>query len=144
MLEIPEDRSERNRLFMAIDNAFKAGDIEALLALARRFAPHAADFDSGDRHSRGGFRPMTTVQLQTSFLRPIPAGSADARLTARVLRMGKSLAFGETQVGPTTIFTADLGELVSRPPGSYARNNYDAAGNPTDACYWASGSARSR
>lgn len=28
-----------------------------------------------------------------------------------------SLAFGETQVGPTTIFTADLGELVSRPPG---------------------------
>jgi uncharacterized protein len=30
MLEIPEDRSERHRLFKAIDDAFKAGDIEAL------------------------------------------------------------------------------------------------------------------
>ena len=32
MLEIPEDRSERHRLFKAIDDAFKAGDIEALEA----------------------------------------------------------------------------------------------------------------
>jgi ankyrin repeat protein len=30
MLEIPEDRCERNRLFEAIDNAFKAGDFAAL------------------------------------------------------------------------------------------------------------------
>jgi uncharacterized protein len=30
MLEIPEDRCERERLFLAIDNAFKAGDFEAL------------------------------------------------------------------------------------------------------------------
>lgn len=52
----------------------------------------------------GEFRPMTTVQLQTSFLRPIPAPSAadgsdaDATVVARVLRMGRQLAFGEIEV----------------------------------------------
>jgi uncharacterized protein (TIGR00369 family) len=46
----------------------------------------------------GAFKPMTTVQLQTSFLRPIAAGSADAVLTARVLRLGKTLAFGEIEI----------------------------------------------
>jgi uncharacterized protein len=30
MLEIPEDRCERYRIFQAIDNAFKAGDFDAL------------------------------------------------------------------------------------------------------------------
>lgn len=43
----------------------------------------------------GGFKPMTTVQLQTSFLKPVPGNSGEARLLARVLRMGKSLVFGE-------------------------------------------------
>ena len=46
----------------------------------------------------GGFKPMTTVQLQTSFLRPISGGSGAARVVARVLRMGRSLVFGEIQV----------------------------------------------
>ena len=54
----------------------------------------------------GAFKPMTTVQLQTSFLRPIPgkpAGNPDAdpgeaRVVARVLRLGKSLVFGEIEV----------------------------------------------
>jgi len=46
----------------------------------------------------GGFKPMTTVQLQTSFLRPISGSSGAARVVARVLRMGKSLVFGEIQV----------------------------------------------
>ncbi len=50
----------------------------------------------------GGFRPMTTVQLQTSFLRPIPAGAdghgGEARVIARVLRQGKNLVFGEIEV----------------------------------------------
>jgi uncharacterized protein (TIGR00369 family) len=50
----------------------------------------------------GGFKPMTTVQLQTSFMRPIagsqtaPAG--EARVVGRVLRLGKSLVFGEIEV----------------------------------------------
>ena len=46
----------------------------------------------------GGFKPMTTVQLQTSFLRPVAGSSGSARVVARVLRMGKSLVFGEVQV----------------------------------------------
>jgi uncharacterized protein (TIGR00369 family) len=46
----------------------------------------------------GGFKPMTTVQLQTSFLRPVPGTDAEARVIARVLRLGKSLAFGEIEV----------------------------------------------
>ena len=40
----------------------------------------------------GEFRPMTTVQLQTSFLRPISGEHCLVR--AHVLRSGKSLAFG--------------------------------------------------
>ena len=46
----------------------------------------------------GGFKPMTTVQLQTSFLRPISGASGAARVVARVLRMGRSLGFGEVQI----------------------------------------------
>lgn len=46
----------------------------------------------------GGFRPMTTVQLNTSFLRPIAGDSGRARVVARVLRAGKSLVFGEIEL----------------------------------------------
>jgi len=45
-----------------------------------------------------GFKPMTTVQLQTSFLRPIAGDAGTARVTARVLRKGKNLVFGEIEV----------------------------------------------
>ncbi len=45
-----------------------------------------------------GFRPMTTVQLQTSFLRPIAGDSGSARVAARVLRMGRKLVFGEVHI----------------------------------------------
>lgn len=46
----------------------------------------------------GGFKPMTTVQLQTSFLRPIPGDAGVAHVTARVLRMGRQLVFGEIAI----------------------------------------------
>ncbi len=46
----------------------------------------------------GGFRPMTTVQLQTSFLRPVPADAGEALITCRVLRCGKTLAYGEVEL----------------------------------------------
>ena len=46
----------------------------------------------------GGFKPMTTVQLQTSFLRPISGTDTEARVVARVLRLGKNLVFGEIEV----------------------------------------------
>ena len=62
----------------------------------------------------GGFKPMTTVQLQTSFLRPIAGGSPDARLVARVLRMGKSLVFGEIEI------TDAAGKLAAHATTTYA------------------------
>ncbi len=46
----------------------------------------------------GAFRPMTTVQLQTTFLRPVPADARYANVHARVLRMGKNLAFGDIRI----------------------------------------------
>ncbi|MCG3189552.1 MAG: hypothetical protein LKCHEGNO_01988 [Burkholderiaceae bacterium] len=45
-----------------------------------------------------GYKPMTTVQLQTSFLRPIAGDAGSARVTARVLRKGRNLVFGEIEV----------------------------------------------
>jgi uncharacterized protein (TIGR00369 family) len=44
----------------------------------------------------GALRPCTTVSLNTSFLRPV--ASSDLRVVARVLRPGKSLAFGEIEL----------------------------------------------
>ena len=46
----------------------------------------------------GGFRPTATVQLQTTFLRPVPADSGVARVHAKVLRMGDNLAFGDIHI----------------------------------------------
>ena len=62
----------------------------------------------------GEFRPMTTVQLQTSFLRPIPGETREVLLTARILRRGKSLAFGEISVR-----TPD-GKLAAQATTTYA------------------------
>ena len=62
----------------------------------------------------GGFKPMTTVQLQTSFLRPVPGETPEVLLTARVLRRGKSLAFGEI-----SIRTPD-GKLAAQATTTYA------------------------
>lgn len=46
----------------------------------------------------GGFKPLTTVQLQTSFLRPVAGSVGALRVVARVLRMGRKLVFGEVQL----------------------------------------------
>ena len=46
----------------------------------------------------GAFKPMTTVQMNTSFLRPVAGDSGQASVIARVLRMGKRLVFGEIEV----------------------------------------------
>ena len=62
----------------------------------------------------GEFKPMTTVQLQTSFLRPVAAGTDDAKVTARVLRMGRSLVFGEIEVADAT------GKLAAHATTTYA------------------------
>jgi acyl-coenzyme A thioesterase PaaI-like protein len=44
----------------------------------------------------GEFRPCTTVQMNTSFLKPL--SGQDGLITATVLRAGKSLAFGEIDI----------------------------------------------
>jgi len=55
-----------------------AADTAMVLALVNQF---------------GAFRPCTTVQMNTTFLKPL--SNQDALVQARVLRAGKTLAFGE-------------------------------------------------
>jgi uncharacterized protein (TIGR00369 family) len=62
----------------------------------------------------GAFRPMTTVQLQTSFLRPVPADAGELHITCRILRKGKSLVFGEIEIN-----TPD-GRLAAHATTTYA------------------------
>lgn len=62
-----------------------AADTAMVLALIRHF---------------GAFRPCTTVQLNTSFLKPL--SGQDALVQARVIRAGKSLAFGEIDIRGAT------------------------------------------
>lgn len=55
----------------------------------------------------GGFKPMTTVQLQTSFLRPVPKDATQVVVRARVLRMGRTVIFGEVHLlGPDRALVA--------------------------------------
>ena len=61
----------------------------------------------------GEFRPCTTVQLSSSFLKPL--SNQDALIEARVIRAGKALAFGEIDVRG-----ADDGKSVSRASTTYA------------------------
>ncbi len=61
----------------------------------------------------GDQRPMTTVQLNTSFLKPL--SGQDARITARVIRAGKSLVFGEIDIAG-----ASDGRSVCRASTTYA------------------------
>jgi acyl-coenzyme A thioesterase PaaI-like protein len=75
-----------------------AADTAMVLALIRHF---------------GGFRPCTTVQLSSSFLKPL--SKQDALIEARVLRAGKSLAFGEIDLRG-----AEDGKTASRFTTTYA------------------------
>lgn len=61
----------------------------------------------------GEFRPCTTVQLNSSFLKPL--SNQDALVEARVIRAGKALAFGEIDIRG-----ADDGKSVSRASTTYA------------------------
>jgi uncharacterized protein (TIGR00369 family) len=61
----------------------------------------------------GQFKPCTTVQMNTSFLKPL--SNQDAMVQARVLRAGKSLAFGEIDIRG-----ADDGKSVCRASVTYA------------------------
>lgn len=61
----------------------------------------------------GEFRPMTTVSITTSFMRPIAQG--DALISARVLKPGRTLTFGEIE-----IVSALDGKLAVHATTSYA------------------------
>jgi uncharacterized protein (TIGR00369 family) len=62
----------------------------------------------------GGFRPMTTVQLQASFLRPVPKETASVTVVARLLRFGKTLSYGEV------VFLAPDLKIVAHTTTTYA------------------------
>ena len=62
----------------------------------------------------GAFKPMTTVQLQTTFLRPVAADAGEAIVVAKVLRLGKSLAFGDIEI------TTGDGVLAAHATTTYA------------------------
>lgn len=61
----------------------------------------------------GAFRPCTTVQMNSSFLKPL--SNQDALVEARVVRAGKSLAFGEIDIRG-----ADDGKSICRATTTYA------------------------
>jgi uncharacterized protein (TIGR00369 family) len=61
----------------------------------------------------GNRQPMSTVQLNTSFLKPLV--NQDALVTARVIRAGKSLVFGEIDITAATD-----GKSVCRASTTYA------------------------
>lgn len=63
---------------------------------------------------RGGFTPMTTVQLQTSFLKGIPAATDHVSVIGRVLRMGRNLVFGEM------LIRTPSGDLCAHATTTYA------------------------
>ena len=61
----------------------------------------------------GAFRPCTTVQMNTVFLKPL--SGQDALVQAKVVRAGKSLAFGEIDIRG-----AEDGKSVCRASTTYA------------------------
>jgi uncharacterized protein (TIGR00369 family) len=60
----------------------------------------------------GEFRPMTTVSLTTNFMRPVIDG--DVRVRANVLRLGKTVVFGEIEL------TGTDGKLAVQATTTYA------------------------
>ena len=62
----------------------------------------------------GEFKPMTTVQLQASFLRPVPKDVGSVTVRATVLRFGKTLSYGEVA------FLAPDGKLVAHSTTTYS------------------------
>lgn len=77
----PSDQLSRVGGMLCGQAMMAAADTAMVLALIRQF---------------GEFRPCTTVQMNTSFLKPL--SGQDALVEARVIRAGKSLAFGEIDI----------------------------------------------
>jgi uncharacterized protein (TIGR00369 family) len=85
-LRLPQsDQLSRVGAMLCGQAMMAAADTAMVLALIRHF---------------GEFRPCTTVQLNSSFLKPL--SGQDALVQARVIRAGKSLAFGEIDIRGAT------------------------------------------
>jgi uncharacterized protein (TIGR00369 family) len=98
-LRLPQDaRLSRSGGTLCGQAMMAAADTAMVLALIRHF---------------GAFRPCTTVQMNTSFLKPL--SGQDALVQARVIRAGKSLAFGEIDTRG-----ADDGKSACRCTTTYA------------------------
>jgi uncharacterized protein (TIGR00369 family) len=66
-------------------------------------------------HTLGAFQPMTTVSLNTTFMRPVKSG--DVLVIARVQRRGRNLVFGEIEMRD------EQGELAAHATTTYALIN---------------------
>jgi len=98
-LRIPRsDRLSRVGGMLCGQAMMAAADTAMVLALINHF---------------GEFRPCTTVQMNSSFLKPL--SNQDALVQARVVRAGKTLAFGEIDLRG-----ADDGKSVCRASVTYA------------------------
>jgi uncharacterized protein (TIGR00369 family) len=98
-LRLPQDaRLSRVGGMLCGQAMMAAADTAMVLALVNQF---------------GQFRPCTTVQLNSTFLKPL--SGQDALVQARVLRAGKALAFGEIDIRG-----ADDGKSASRFSTTYA------------------------
>ncbi len=60
----------------------------------------------------GGFKPCTTVDLTINYMRPVTR--ADALLEAKVMRLGKTLAF----------CTCEIREAVGAKPAAFSTGTY--------------------
>jgi uncharacterized protein (TIGR00369 family) len=97
-LRLPQsDQLSRTGGMLCGQAMMAAADTAMVLALMQHF---------------GEFRACTTVQMSTSFLKPL--SGQDALITATVLRAGKSMAFGEIDLSG-----AD-GKSVCRASTTYA------------------------
>ncbi|WBX99981.1 PaaI family thioesterase [Ramlibacter tataouinensis] len=98
-LRLPQDAQLARTGGMLCGQAMMAAaDTAMVLALVNQF---------------GEFRPCTTVQMNSSFLRPL--SGQDALVQARVVRAGKALAFGEIDIRG-----AQDGKSVCRASTTYA------------------------
>lgn len=90
--------------------------------------------------ARGAFCPMTTVQQNTTFQRPIK--DTDVLITARVTKLGRTLAFAEIAMTPSPTRTpeaagagadaeaegTELQEALLAPPAAQATTVYAILG----------------
>ncbi len=60
----------------------------------------------------GGFKPVTTVDLTINYMRPVT--KADAIITAKIMRLGRTLAF----------LTVEIKEQGSDKPSAFATGTY--------------------